>query len=421
VGHFITMLNAHKIVAAAVMFAFPVMCLQAQPTAAVDGSTGYDVACSVPASTGLMACEQPPAHSCDAEASYASQPSRDSTEITLVNRSDNAVKVYWLNFQGQRILYQNLPPGGGYTQQTFIGHTWMVTTLAEQCIRIFATVPQPIVGDESASIAPPAIPDYEQPPPPEDNLIWTPGYWAWDEDAGDYYWVPGTWVEPPIVGYEWTPGYWFAQHGGFVWRTGYWGTHIGFYGGINYGYGYFGRGFVGGSWRPASNNASIPRVSYNGAGGSSAQPNAAELAAATEYHIPPTAAQLRQLHAARNRLALRAAVNNGRPPIGATSRPAQSSNGPLAPTQHGGTLSIVHSSPQHPTPPHPSLGTGSTARDGATAAQNEVRTSSAHAAEAQAHVTQAPVESHPAPQEIQQPRQNPPKAPPRTAPHAEAH
>jgi hypothetical protein len=31
--------------------------------------------------------------------------------------------------------------------------------------------------------------------------------------------------------------------------AGYWGPHVGFYGGINYGFGYGGVGFFGGEWR----------------------------------------------------------------------------------------------------------------------------------------------------------------------------
>ena len=58
------------------------------------------------------------------------------------------------------------------------------------------------------TIAPPALPVYEQPVCPGDGYIWTPGYWAYDYDIDDYYWVPGTWVLAPEVGFLWTPGYW---------------------------------------------------------------------------------------------------------------------------------------------------------------------------------------------------------------------
>ena len=47
----------------------------------------------------------------------------------------------------------------------------------------------------------------------------------------------------------WTPGYWGWGGAAFIWHAGYWGPHVGFYGGINYGFGYTGVGFVGGEWR----------------------------------------------------------------------------------------------------------------------------------------------------------------------------
>src|SRR5580658_10513503 len=87
---------------------------------------------------------------------------------------------------------------------------------------------------------------YEQPPVPGPGFLWAPGYWAWGD--GDYYWVPGTWVEAPQPGYLWTPGYWGWNEGVYLWHGGYWGEHVGFYGGVNYGFGYFGGGYQGGYW-----------------------------------------------------------------------------------------------------------------------------------------------------------------------------
>src|SRR6185437_12286781 len=98
----------------------------------------------------------------------------------------------------------------------------------------------------SVGVAPPPIPVYAQPPIPGDGYIWTPGYWAWNGDG--YEWVDGAWVEPPYVDALWTPGYWGWGDGGYFWNAGYWGPTIGYYGGINYGFGYFGVGFYGGYW-----------------------------------------------------------------------------------------------------------------------------------------------------------------------------
>jgi WXXGXW repeat (2 copies) len=197
----------------------------------------------------------------------------------------------------------------------------------------------------SVSFAPPALPVYEQPLCPGDGYIWTPGYWAWDEDADDYYWVPGTWVLAPEVGYLWTPAWWGWGGEEFIFHEGYWGPQIGFYGGINYGFGYFGEGFEGGRWDHGHffynravwnvNSGNIHnvyesrghegrenRVSYNGGnGGINARPTGEQEAALRERHLGPVSAQSQHMQAARRDPQLRASANQGRPPIAATERP----------------------------------------------------------------------------------------------------
>jgi hypothetical protein len=196
-------------------------------------------------------------------------------------------------------------------------------------------------------IGPPALPVYVQPVCPGAGYIWTPGYWAYGEDG--YYWVPGTWVIAPTVGYLWTPGYWGWGGGGYFWHAGYWGPHVGFYGGINYGFGYGGVGFVGGRWnggvfayntavtnvnttvihntyinKTVVNNTTVNNVSYNGGtGGVTAQPSAAERAAESEHHVAPTTLQTQHEHAASSNHALLASVNHGKPAIAATAKPGQ--------------------------------------------------------------------------------------------------
>ena len=155
----------------------------------------------------------------------------------------------------------------------------------------------------SVGIAPPPLPVYAQPAIPAPGYMWTPGYWAWS-DGGGYYWVPGTWVQPPQVGVLWTPGYWGWNNGAYAYNAGYWGPHIGFYGGVNYGYGYGGAGYEGGYWnhgqlannrsvnnvsnvnitntynKTVINNTTVNNTSFNGGtGGVQAQPTAQEQAA----------------------------------------------------------------------------------------------------------------------------------------------
>src|SRR5271154_1228674 len=97
------------------------------------------------------------------------------------------------------------------------------------------------------TVAPPALPVYEQPPCPTEGFLWTPGYWAHGPEG--YFWTPGLWVRPPGPGVLWTPGYWGFAGGLYGWHGGYWGPHVGFYGGVNFGFGYGGVGFFGGEWR----------------------------------------------------------------------------------------------------------------------------------------------------------------------------
>ena len=95
----------------------------------------------------------------------------------------------------------------------------------------------------SITTAPPELPVYEQPICTGEGYIWTPGYWAYGPEG--YFWVPGTWVLVPEPGLLWTPGYWVWSDGLYVWHAGYWGPQVGFYGGVNYGYGYSGTGYQG--------------------------------------------------------------------------------------------------------------------------------------------------------------------------------
>ncbi len=63
-----------------------------------------------------------------------------------------------------------------------------------------------------------------------------------------YYYVPGNWVSAPFAGALWTPGWWGYTGRGYGWHRGYWGRHVGYYGGVNYGFGFIGIGYQGGYW-----------------------------------------------------------------------------------------------------------------------------------------------------------------------------
>lgn len=211
----------------------------------------------------------------------------------------------------------------------------------------------------SVSFAPPAIPVYEQPPCPGVGYIWTPGYWAWDPDYG-YFWVPGTWVLAPFPGALWTPGYWGWSDGVFVWYEGYWGPVVGFYGGINYGFGYTGLGYDGGYWRGGAfyynktvNNINLTNItnvysktvvnvspsgaSFNGGtGGTTARPTPEQLSAAKQRRSAPVNAQRQQQRAALADPKQRASVNQGKPGVAATQKPGRFTGRNVIPASRAG-------------------------------------------------------------------------------------
>lgn len=226
----------------------------------------------------------------------------------------------------------------------------------------------------SITIAPPELPVYEQPAIPAPGYIWTPGYWAYGPDG--YFWVPGTWVEPPSVGLLWTPGYWGWRDGVYAWNGGYWGQHIGFYGGVNYGFGYGGVGYEGGYWRGGvfsynttvnnfggvsvtnvynktviNNNVNITRTSFNGGnGGITAQPTPQEQAVAQEHHVAPVAAQTQQQHLASTNRAFLASENHGRPAIAATSKPGEFTGKGVVAAREAGSVPAPAGAKPLPTP-----------------------------------------------------------------------
>jgi len=79
---------------------------------------------------------------------------------------------------------------------------------------------------ESGPVVTKPPPDSIEEVPPDqkpegDNVQWISGYWAWDDDQGDYLWVSGCWRVPP-PGRRWLPGHWQEIDKGWLWVAGFW-------------------------------------------------------------------------------------------------------------------------------------------------------------------------------------------------------
>jgi hypothetical protein len=141
------------------------------------------------------------------------------------------------------------------------------------------------------------------------------------------------------VGLLWTPPWWGWNNGAYAFNQGYWGPTVGYYGGINYGYGYSGNGYWGGRWegnafryntavtrvntnvvhntyvdRSVNREVNANRASFNGPNGVKAEPTAEQKAAAANAKkMPPTSQQLARQQAAAKDRNLQASVNKGHP------------------------------------------------------------------------------------------------------------
>ncbi len=149
------------------------------------------------------------------------------------------------------------------------------------------------------------------------------------------------------MGALWTPGYWGFYGGRYSFYPGHWGLHIGFYGGINYGFGYIGRGYEGGYWnsgrffynreynhlnerivrnvyryRANVRGVNAPHVSYRGGdGGVRARPEASERQAWHEPTAPRMNSQVQHAQQYQGNRGQFANTNHGRPATPAVREP----------------------------------------------------------------------------------------------------
>ena len=143
--------------------------------------------------------------------------------------------IFWAELvSGQQALPPEPAPAQGVSVPSVAANT-SVSTLAEapRGIEIqargpvheaFAAPTTEPVPTEPVDKRPPEL--LQEMPPvdkPEGQVLWIPGYWAWDNERADYLWVSGTWRVPP-PNKHWVPGYWREELGRWRWVAGFWST-----------------------------------------------------------------------------------------------------------------------------------------------------------------------------------------------------
>jgi hypothetical protein len=136
---------ATRLCVVAAIILFSTFAAAEQPASVRDGPAGYTMACAIHETGGVLdlrrCVELGAAQRCEHEAQMASLSSHETTSMTILNRSDEPIKVYWLTFTGLRRLYHAIAPGDRVVQSTFLGHNWLVTNQRGECIGIYNAAP----------------------------------------------------------------------------------------------------------------------------------------------------------------------------------------------------------------------------------------------------------------------------------------
>lgn len=77
--------------------------------------------------------------SCRDERNLRSVQGNTHTTMKFVNRTNQEVRSYWLDYNGRRVFYKAIPPNGNYTQPTFQTHPWVITDARDNCLDIYVS------------------------------------------------------------------------------------------------------------------------------------------------------------------------------------------------------------------------------------------------------------------------------------------
>jgi hypothetical protein len=70
---------------------------------------------------------------CNGEGKLRSLNSGVATSVTFQNDTAGPVRIYWLDFAGERVFYNELASGASYRQQTYVTHPWVAVSASGRC------------------------------------------------------------------------------------------------------------------------------------------------------------------------------------------------------------------------------------------------------------------------------------------------
>lgn len=83
-----------------------------------------------------------PYEGCDTLPGRVSAQSGQAVTLTVDNRSGGRRQFAWVGFDGSQRMFLDLPPGAVQTQQTFVGHVWLVhDPVTDRCTEVRVVQP----------------------------------------------------------------------------------------------------------------------------------------------------------------------------------------------------------------------------------------------------------------------------------------
>jgi hypothetical protein len=83
---------------------------------------------------------------CSEESSLRSLSFDTKTIVTFTNETSKEVKLYWIDYDGDRIFYGTLKPGESKRQKTCLTHPFILTDQNDNCLAIYLPTLEPSVA-----------------------------------------------------------------------------------------------------------------------------------------------------------------------------------------------------------------------------------------------------------------------------------
>ena len=74
---------------------------------------------------------------CPGEFYYKTTNTDQPVRVQFTNFTNGKIKIYWLDPEGQRILYHILKKGERHLYRTYVTHPWVITTGGGTCLRLY--------------------------------------------------------------------------------------------------------------------------------------------------------------------------------------------------------------------------------------------------------------------------------------------